>query len=353
MEITRSVEPADRQVCEEGIGLAYEIAGLPRPQRIEWCLGPVEIERSRACNWHRYDPGASVKKRLIDVVLASASQDIERNVPASIRFPVTFAIGFPPHFTAPHAAITEAIVAAARQVRPVVSAEIRNFARWIAGLRRVPYADFALCAWSQHDSRNWLAVCECLRDVCGFEKETAAVKGLLLMGANAGWVVPHERVCWVSERHQTLQVDVRGRLHSAVGPALCYPDGWCHYSWKGVPVPGWLIEHPDRITPARIDAEPNTFVRLCMIDILTPERYVFSGAPVRAATDRSGTLWRKEWWAGDGWAAVEVVNGTPDPDGSHRHYFLQVPPELRTPAEAVAWTYGLSAEAYSHLAVRT
>jgi hypothetical protein len=43
---------------------------------------------------------------------------------------------------------------------------------------------------------------------------------------------------------------------------------------------------------------------------------------------------------------VEVVNGTPEPDGTHKRYFLQVPPTVRTPREGVAWTYGLSERQY-------
>jgi len=52
-------------------------------------------------------------------------------------------------------------------------------------------------------------------------------------------------------------------------------------------------------------------------------------------------------------AVVEVVNGTAEPDGSHRRYFLSVPPECRTACEAVAWTYGMTAEQYRALRVRT
>jgi hypothetical protein len=231
--------------------------------------------------------------------------------------------------------------------------EIRLFARWLAGYRRTPYADFGVSCWAQHDARSWLAVCEYLHEVCGFHHETRALAGLWQIAANAGWIVPHERVCWVSERHDRLELDQRGRLHNARGPALAYPDGWCHYAWKGVAVPQWVIEHSDHITPALIDIEPNTFVRLCMIDIMTPERYIATGAAIRSGADASGTLWRKQWWGGDSWAAVEVVNGTPEPDGQRKHYFLQVPPEVRTPSEAVAWTYGLSAEAYGQLSLRT
>jgi hypothetical protein len=86
---------------------------------------------------------------------------------------------------------------------------------------------------------------------------------------------------------------------------------------------------------------------------MTPERYVKLGGAVRVAEDETGILWRKIWLSYDAWAAVEVINATPEADGTHKHYFLQVPPEMRTAREAVAWTYGLTPRAYSHLAVRT
>ena len=43
---------------------------------------------------------------------------------------------------------------------------------------------------------------------------------------------------------------------------------------------------------------------------------------------------------------VEVVNSTPEPDGTRKTYFLRVPPTTRTAREAVAWTFGLRADAY-------
>jgi hypothetical protein len=36
---------------------------------------------------------------------------------------------------------------------------------------------------------------------------------------------------------------------------------------------------------------------------------------------------------------VKVVNSTPEPDGSFKDYLLRVPPDIRTPREAVAWTF--------------
>jgi hypothetical protein len=166
-------------------------------------------------------------------------------------------------------------------------------------------------------------------------------------------MVPHERVCWLSERPNILSIDDNGRLHAASGPALRYPDGWSYYSWKGVPVPQWVIDHPETITARSVERERNVHVKRCMIDIMTAERYIATGAPLKVATDKTGILWRREWNAFQAWAAVEVVNGTPEPDGSYKHYFLQVPPDMRTPTEAVAWTYGLSPERYAELVHRT
>ena len=94
-----------------------------------------------------------------------------------------------------------------------------------------------------------------------------------------------------------------------------------------------------------------------MIEIMTPERFVKTGTVSKVAEDETGVLWRKSWsFRGvtvGTWCAVEVVNGTPEPDGSRRHYFLRVPSSMRTAREAVAWTYGISEQEYAQLKLRT
>jgi len=90
-----------------------------------------------------------------------------------------------------------------------------------------------------------------------------------------------------------------------------------------------------------------------MIDVMTPQRYVALGGAARVAEDETGILWRKTWFGYDAWTAVEVINATPEPDGTRKHFFLQVPANLQTAREAVAWTYGMRAEAYAQLVFRT
>jgi hypothetical protein len=42
--------------------------------------------------------------------------------------------------------------------------------------------------------------------------------------------------------------------------------------------------------------------------------------------------------------AVEVIDATPQPDGSFKNYWLTVPPHISTAREAVAWTFGIEDE---------
>ena len=82
-----------------------------------------------------------------------------------------------------------------------------------------------------------------------------------------------------------------------------------------------------------------------------------TGVVAQVSKDETGILWRKFWsFRGvtvGSWTAVEVVNGTAEADGSRKRYFLRVPPAMRTPREAVAWTYGLTADQYAALELRT
>jgi hypothetical protein len=219
-----------------------------------------------------------------------------------------------------------------------------------------PARGFQSVAISPHDMAS-LAAHEYLHDVAGGETETQALRGLWRIGMNAGWVVPYERTCWVSKRPTRIATSADGLLHCADGPALLFEDGWSVHAWKGVPVPSWLIEHPERITLSTIEGDIDPVLRNCMIDIMTPERFVEIGGARLVCKDEFGTLWRKIWWYRDvpigSWSAVEVVNGTTGTDGCRKRYFLRVPTHFESACDAVAWTYGMSGDQYARLDLRT
>ena len=46
---------------------------------------------------------------------------------------------------------------------------------------------------------------------------------------------------------------------------------------------------------------------------------------------------------------VKVINSTAEADGTHKEYFLRVPPAITTAQEAVAWTFSMNSEEYQPL----
>jgi hypothetical protein len=238
-----------------------------------------------------------------------------------------------------------------------MSVRLRHvFVRLRGHPRLLPRWDFDEIAVGSHHLAA-LDVYEYLHDVLAWQERTQDLRGLWMIAASAGWFVPHEHVCWISERPSRLHTDARGRLHCQDGPAVSYPDGWCAFVWKGVQVPAWVIEHPQKITLWSIANTFDPVVRNSMIEIMTPERFVREGGASRVCEDETGILWRKLWGHRGvtigSWTAVEVVNGTPAHDGSRKHYFLRVPSRMASAREAVAWTYGLTSEQYAGLVHRT
>ena len=99
-----------------------------------------------------------------------------------------------------------------------------------------------------------------------------------------------------------------------------------------------------------IVAEPDISTRRTAIDRFGVTAFVKeAGTVIDSDLDRQGQM-RRLWQAprqGDNpIILVEVVNSTPEPDGSHRHHWLRVPPQIRRCQDAVAWTFGISPAAY-------
>jgi hypothetical protein len=350
LAIRRSTGPADRHAAEEGVRLAYQAASLRPPLHLLWCDSPVALSH-RAGRASCAD-GVNVKSAVIDRLRQGTAARVRRRLRARVRAQIERAVN--PADPLGDSA-TDAIVHGAAQ-------ENASLLECLHRSRPLSLSRFfgALAApRSFRDSGagprelSWLGVYEFIRNVLGLKSETAPLLPLMQVAMNTGWLQPHEHTCWLAERPSLLRSDAQGRLHDARGPALRFPDGWSVYAWKGVEIPRWLVEEPEKITLAAIDAETNVQVRRCMIEIMTPARYVALGGAAKVAEDETGVLWRKTWLAYDAWAAVEVINATPEPDGTRKHFFLQVPANLRTAQEAVAWTYGMRADTYAKLIMRT
>lgn len=152
---------------------------------------------------------------------------------------------------------------------------------------------------------------------------------------HSGPRVLHPQFCMISDRPEVLLVDDRNRPHCDTGPFCRWRDGSALYAVHGVRVPAWIIEKPERLTAKHIDDERNAEVRRVMIERFTPERWLReSGAKVVAEAPadhphvglRTARLLRKEVADDEPILMLDLLNSTPEPDGTVKRYFLRVDP---------------------------
>lgn len=324
-------DPADRPRAEAAIREIYRYGGLKAPPKIEWCGSPMSLVSTLGNGGINDNIGANVKTKVWSNIWARGAANIWARVSANIR------------------ASIEANVASRVEVNVGVNVgyPVRNSIGISIG------KSFSIIHGA-HDAA-WLAFHRYCYDVLGLEDETAKLAGLWELAKSAGYVLPHEHMCWISERHNILSRDDVGRLHSLSGPACAWPDGWSIYAVHGVCVPRHVVEQPAKLSVMEIDAERNAEVRRVMI-----ERYRYGDEMSGAAAymrdaggeridhdERFGTLWRRNRRDEEPIVMVEVVNATREPDGRFKRYWLQVPPHITNAHEAVAWTFDLEPTAYA------
>ena len=314
--------PADRAAAEAGVRAAYAAGGLPGPERFVW-LGSPRAGAIRAAEL------AAEQKSVRAVVRTRPWAQARARVTEQLG-----AAGWSRHWAATGARtwqlLTDRIVT---PLRTRLGAEFDE--------QGLPAARLALldAAHGQQDGA-WLGAFE----------DDAALHGLAAVARNAGWWWPYERVVVMTERPVALHRDNLGRLHHGDGPALSYPDGWGLYAWRGMPIPAEVAHALPHLTVEQIRAEENAEVRRVMLEHFGYDRYLRDSGASQVHRDECGILWRVDLPGDEPLVMVEVVNSTPEPDGTSRTYFLRVPPWVSTAREAVAWTFGLEADEYSPLA---
>lgn len=320
-----SAEPADRDAAEEGVRLAYRRAGLPEPERVVWARSPREgVTLVRQGTGF----GASVREAVRTAPWAAERARLHERLGAA---------GWARHWSATGGALWDSTQALTDRISTGVLDELAaddTDAR--TGIRLV-LLDALL---GQHDA-PWLAALEA--------DGASPLDGLAQVCRSAGWWWPFEKVAVVCERPVALHRDEAGRLDHGDGPALEFPDGFALCAWRGMPVERAFLEDLRTLTPERIRAEENAELRRVMLEYYGYDRYLADSGAQPVHRDETGVLWRIELDDDEPVVMVEVVNSTPEPDGTHRTYWLRVPPTTRTAREGVAWTFGLEAGVYEPL----
>lgn len=198
------------------------------------------------------------------------------------------------------------------------------------------------CIYGQHDA-GWLSFYAFMREVLGLKSQTEKAKGLIALAKCAGWAVPYENVCYVSERHNVLNRDNSGRLHCLTGPSVAYPDGWSIYAVRGVRVPKEWVEGRATLDPMLAITTPNLEQRAAAATLIGWDKVLDRLKPTvinceTAAEYDYGQLLRVDLPDEPGQQFLKVLCAT------GRTMVIRVPPTMRTAREANAWTYGYDNE---------
>jgi hypothetical protein len=219
---------------------------------------------------------------------------------------------------------------------------------------------------------GWPAFLSFFRHVSGLPLDYSTWDHYETLALVSGPRVLHDEYAMISDRPEVLLVDEGNRPHCETGPFCRWRDGTALYSIHGIRVPQWVVEHPERLTVAAIEAEQNAEVRRIMVDRYGMSRYVREAGftVVDADTDPLGLP--RRLLQRNGLTVVELTNSTLDADGTRRVYHVPCHPELRplapitfdsqgratgrveglgepqklTAKNAVASTYGLRGERY-------
>ncbi|SEG15269.1 hypothetical protein SAMN04489712_103411 [Thermomonospora echinospora] len=342
---------ADRARAEAGVRSAYRAAGLAVPERFVWVPSPAAGTVAAALIGGRDEAAQTLREAGLAEVTATIGELLgDAGAGRSVRDEVRTR----PWEMARAAAYAElgpqewarAWARTAARSWDAVSGLVTRVRRGIAelgdegdekaqALLRGATLDAVL---GQHDA-PWLW----LFDALGRLEE---LEGLAEVARTAGWWWPYERMVVLCERPVELYRDEPGRLHRGDGPALSFPDGFALHAWRGMPIPADFIQTLAGLTADRIQREDNAELRRVMLEHYGYDRYLADVGAKPLHRDETGVLWRIDLLDDEPVVMVEVVNSTPEPDGSYRTYYLRVPPDTRTARAGVAWTFGLTEDEY-------
>lgn len=334
--LSAATGPGDRAAAEAGVRLAYERAGLRPPERVVWARSPLEAVRLLGAG-ALATAGASVREQVRSAPWAAERHRLHAELGAR---------EFARHWQSTAAPLWELIEPIVSRIREAVIAAALPGPDTTDPAGSTSRAELRTrmllldAVMGQHDAA-WLSA---------FDTGAAApLAGPAAVAREAGWWWPYENLAVISERPTALHRDEAGRLDCADGPAVGYADGFAIYAWRGMPVPGDFLAELTSLTPARIRTEENAELRRVMLEFYGYDRYLAESGAEPLQRDETGILWRIALDDDEDVVMVEVVNSTPEPDGTSRTYWLRVPPTTRTAREGVAWTFGVSEADYEPL----
>jgi hypothetical protein len=166
------------------------------------------------------------------------------------------------------------------------------------------------------------------------------------LGAGVFETYSFQNICFVVKSPTKIIKNENGALHNPTGPAIEFPDGYCQYYINGRNLPAWIWEQRDAITKERFLQEKNAEIRGGMYAVLGQKKvFDLIGASEisrKFANNETYVLYRTNEKIGDKywqWVGVKCPSTATE-------YLLGVPDTVTCPIEAVAATWGISANEY-------
>jgi hypothetical protein len=357
--IVLSTQPTDRQGSEEAFKKAYKSAGLKAPEKIVWVSSPYAgglVYRLLTDPRFASKPEPSVGERIKIVPLESALEkkqlefrvafddaaaDLERTMKPLLWEPVgdkmVQVLRASILRTVPSAAArsiwagVEKALQGNPKVRPTAWKQKNQVLNSVKG-------SFGTDVWlahqlkvSQHRDISKIAVYDLLMSEFGVNCDS--VEGLIDSARYCGWWWPLEKTVIATEHPIELRRDTRARLHDESQPAIRYADGWSVFAVRGVPVPCRVITEPARLNVKQIVCEDNLEVRRVMIERFGYKRFIADYKAKVIDSDSRGSLYQCPLPGEQPLVVLRVEN--PEPDGSRRTFFLRVPSDTSTVAQAL------------------
>ena len=342
IEIGLCTDPANRKEAEDGVVEMYKIAGL-KPPRIIWCGSPFSMVTDHAIisgtSRVRDSVGIKVRNSVLDSVRAVIAPNVGNRVFCYVGDVIFEAVsdGVGDIFGISRSSFGRASVWTG--IREGVRSSVRNSV----------WDEVGVCGYGQHDA-SWLAFFGYFSNVVGFDCEAEKLSGLLKVSANAGWYIPCEKICLISERTSLVKKDELSRLHCETGPAVLYPDGWSIYSWHGTQIPSKWIEKKSELTPQMALTWENIEQRRAACEILGWDNVlkVLDAKTIDHDDDPMiGNL-----------VEVDIPNIGKEKFlrvmcGTGREFAIPMPPHIMTALEGNAWSFDIFPDVLKQLEVRT
>jgi hypothetical protein len=375
-DVAAAARPADRDAAERGIRAAYRAAGLHEPDKILWYASPLAAAVAATVVAGAFKPqeltalrlpvrapagsraGASVRDKIRAATWERARTDTVTQLGqatwAQAWGEIAERLWDPTTSLSARIrdGIEEAVLSATGTSTDRGPAARRGTVTPTAPVAREARAATLDALGGQHDAA-WLAAFDGLRRCfpqLDDSPSAPALDAVAEVARAAGWWWPYENVVLVAERPTELHRDESARLHNGEGAALAFPDGFALHAWRGMPVPADFVTAlgpaGSALSAQRIRNEDNAELRRVMLEIYGYDRYLTEVGARPLHRDETGVLWRIDLPGDEPVVMVEVLNSTPEPDGSVRTYWLRVPPTTRTARAGVAWTFGLTEQEY-------